>query len=82
MPFPHVTRIGEPTNGIFSDVLLRKLPNGWGFFLSNERYFSHEKVNYEKVGIPPDIEIFMTEADLAMEKDSILDAALQMLQGN
>ncbi|MFQ5865287.1 MAG: S41 family peptidase [bacterium] len=82
MPYPYVTRIGEPTNGIFSDQLLRKLPNGWGFFLSNERYFSHEGVNYEKIGIPPDIEIFMSEADLAAGKDSILDAALQLLQGN
>ncbi len=80
MPFPYVSRIGEPTGGGFSDILGRNLPNGWSFGLSNERYFSHEMVNYEKIGIPPHIEIFMTETDLAAGKDGILEAALKQLQ--
>ena len=30
---PRVTRIGENTQGVFSDVLARRLPNGWTFGL-------------------------------------------------
>ncbi|MCI0362622.1 MAG: S41 family peptidase, partial [Phycisphaerales bacterium] len=35
---PKVTRIGEHTQGVFSDVLGRRLPNGWRFGLPNERF--------------------------------------------
>ncbi len=31
---PHVTCIGENTQGVFSDVLGRSLPNGWRFGLA------------------------------------------------
>lgn len=33
-----VTRIGEPTQGVFCDVLGRRLPNGWNFGLPNALY--------------------------------------------
>ena len=32
---PHITRVGENTQGVFSDVLGRALPNGWRFGLPN-----------------------------------------------
>jgi len=35
---PAVIRLGENTEGVFSDVLDRRLPNGWHFGLSNEVY--------------------------------------------
>lgn len=35
---PHVTRIGENTQGVFSDVLDRRLPNRGTFSLPNEVY--------------------------------------------
>ena len=79
MPFPYVTIIGEITSGAFSDVLNRTLPNGWEFGLSNERFFSSEGIDYQKIGITPDIAIPLSAADLAVGKDSILDAALSLL---
>lgn len=51
----HVTLVGGPTRGTLSDVYEEKMPNGWGFTLSNEIYYSvHGKV-YEKIGVTPDI---------------------------
>ncbi|KAA1239852.1 S41 family peptidase [Aquimarina sp. RZ0] len=49
--------IGSNTEGILSDVLSKKLPNGWEYGLSNEIYLGKEKINYEKNGIPPDYDL-------------------------
>ena len=48
------TRIGGNTNGVFSDILDKSLPNGWNFGLSNEVYLDLSNNNYEGVGITPD----------------------------
>jgi hypothetical protein len=40
---PKVLRIGENTQGVFSDVLRRTLPNGWYFGLPNEVFRSPEE---------------------------------------
>ena len=79
MPFPYVTTIGETSSGAFSDVLNRTLPNGWEIGLSNERFLSSDGIDYQKIGIPPDIEIPLSEVDLAVGRDSILDTALGLL---
>ncbi len=50
---PNSIRIGSNTTGIFSDMLGKKLPNGWEYSLSNEIYESYQGMNYEAVGIPP-----------------------------
>lgn len=52
MVLPQVTRVGSPTEGVFSDILGKSLPNGWEFGLSNEIYESVEGVDYENQGIP------------------------------
>lgn len=66
---PKVTRVGENTQGVFSDVLGRKLPNGWQFGLPNERFVTNG-VNYDGPGIPPDLAVpVFPAADLAAGKD-------------
>ena len=35
---PRIIRVGENTQGVFSDVLDRRLPNGWRLVLPNEIY--------------------------------------------
>lgn len=50
---PDAIRIGDNTNGIFSDMLEKKLPNGWTYSLSNEVYQSMDGISYEGVGIEP-----------------------------
>ena len=52
---PHVVRIGENTQGVFSDVLGRRLPNGWTFGLPNEVFRTADGKTFDGPGIPPDV---------------------------
>ena len=61
---PHVTIIGDHTNGIFSYTLDKKLPNGWEYCLSYQVYVSADMVCYEGKGVPVDIELFNRKADI------------------
>lgn len=54
---PNATLIGSRTEGIFSDMLDKVLPNDWDFSLSNEVYLDHKGVNHEAKGIEPDISL-------------------------
>jgi C-terminal processing protease CtpA/Prc len=56
MAFPHVTRVGEKTRGVLSDMLLMRLPNGWETSISNEVYTAVNGICYESSGIPPQVE--------------------------
>lgn len=49
----NITRIGSPTQGVFSDVLMKKLPNGWDLYLSNEVYETFDGQILEKIGVKP-----------------------------
>ena len=78
---PHVTLIGEATEGILSDELYRTLPNGWEFSLSNEIYLAHDGVLFEAIGVPPDIEVpFLPADDLERDLDRGIDVALAELE--
>ena len=79
---PHVTIIGEPTNGIFSNMLERKLPNGWKYTLSHQVYYSSDKTCYEGEGIPVDIKMLNKRADLEKGIDPLIIKALEVLSGN
>ncbi len=65
--FPNFKRIGSNTNGAFSDILNKSLPNGWNYWLSNEVYEGINGKNYEVHGIPPDYKI-----DYPREKEQFL----------
>ena len=76
---PQATLIGDHTNGIFSDMLERKLSNGWKYTLSHQRYYSAAKVCYESKGIPVDLEVRNTRADLDKGADPMIAKALELL---
>ena len=57
LSLPNITRLGSPTRGIFSDELTKRLPNGWSFGLSNEVYLDLKGINYESLGISPNLEL-------------------------
>jgi len=57
MAVKNITRIGSNTEGIFSDILEKKLPNGWILNLSNEIYQDITGTCYESIGIPPNYKI-------------------------
>ena len=57
MAYPDISRFGAPTNGIFSETLWKKLPNGWGFSLSNEVYSDPKGHVFEITGVPANFDI-------------------------
>lgn len=75
---PHVTMVGENTEGAFSDNLIKTLPNGWILSLSNEAYYNYEGVCLEGVGVPPDIEVPLTLEDLEAGRDLALEKAAEL----
>jgi len=77
---PHVTRIGENTQGVFSDVLGRRLPNGWRFGLPNEVFRTRDGTAFDGVGIAPDIPVpVFADDDVAVGKDPAMAEALKLL---
>ena len=52
-----IQRIGSSTNGIFSEILWKKLPNNWEYSLSNEMYTDPSGNSFEIKGIPVDIDM-------------------------
>jgi C-terminal processing protease CtpA/Prc len=79
---PRVTRVGENTQGVYSDVLSRHLPNGWRFGLSNEVFLTREGKHFEAVGVAPDIRVpVFGRKDLEKECDTALEKTLELLSG-
>jgi carboxyl-terminal processing protease len=77
---PHVTIMGENTNGSFSDISSKRLPNGWKITLSKERYFSSQKINYEGIGVPVDMEVLNRRQDIELKNDRVLIEAILALR--
>jgi len=77
---PAVARIGEPTQGVFSDVMIRSLPNGFIVGLPNEIYITSGQT-YDGVGIPPTIPtgLVFDRANLEAGRDPELEQALSLL---
>ncbi|MBT2387433.1 S41 family peptidase [Streptomyces sp. ISL-11] len=81
---PKPTLIGENTQGLFSDQLMRTLPNGWKFWLPNEEFLSAKdgRTTYDGTGIAPDVRTpVFTEAELSGHRDSALAEARKRLTG-
>lgn len=76
-PYDNFIRIGSNTEGVFSDGLDKRLPNGWEYTLSNEIYVDSKGANYEGSGIPPDIRI-----DYPKNKGAFLNLLLAQLQSS
>ncbi|MFD8721995.1 S41 family peptidase [Streptomyces sp. NPDC059629] len=74
-------RIGQPTQGVFSDILVRYLPNGMSAWLPNEEYLTRTGRTFDGTGIPPQITepVFTTE-EFAKNRDSAFDRAVAVLR--
>ena len=55
LSFNNFERLGSKTNGIFSELLWKQLPNGWEYSLSNEVYMDTKDKTYEGNGIDVDV---------------------------
>ena len=80
MQLPHVTVIGDVTSGVMGVPIRRELPNGWIYRIPTAKWFSADHVLYEGVGIPPDIHVAVSPSDTDMEKDPVIEMAIQLLQ--
>jgi hypothetical protein len=79
---PAVTRVGENTQGVFSDVLGRRLPNGWRVGLPNEIFVTRSGEAFDGPGIPPDVAVpVFPKEDLEKGRDGAIEKALQILAG-
>jgi Peptidase family S41 len=78
-----VIRIGQPTQGVFSDVLKRNLPNGWIFGLPNEIYLTEGGRAFDGPGLIPDITTAVfSDNDFERDRDSAIDAANNAINKN
>ncbi|GAA2041540.1 S41 family peptidase [Catenulispora yoronensis] len=81
---PAPVRIGENTQGVFSDTLNCVLPNGWEFALPNEVYpVTRNGPSFDVTGIPPQIRIpVFPDDEIAAGKDSVFSKALTVLKAS
>ncbi|MER6566081.1 S41 family peptidase [Streptomyces sp. NPDC001093] len=75
-------RIGQPTQGVFSDVMVRHLPDGLAFGLPNEEFLTRTGGTFDGTGIPPQLtEPVFTKEEFAKNRDSAFDRAVNLLSG-
>ncbi len=78
---PAPIRIGENTQGVFSDTLERTLPNGWQFIVPNEEFQTADGRTFDGPGIPPNLRTpVFTEEEFAKDRDSAFDRAVALLR--
>ncbi|NUV69611.1 S41 family peptidase [Streptomyces sp. CAI-121] len=76
-------RIGQPTQGVFSDVMVRKLPGGMSAFLPNEEFLTASGRTFDGTGIPPHLtEPVFTREEFDRRKDSAFDRAVNVLRNH
>ncbi|MET9610725.1 S41 family peptidase [Streptomyces sp. NPDC006512] len=76
-------RIGQPTQGSFSDHLERKLPNGMEAWLPNEEFLTRSGRTFDGAGIPPHLtEPVFTKEEFDQRKDSAFDRAVHVLRNH
>ncbi|MFD4508225.1 S41 family peptidase [Streptomyces sp. NPDC058457] len=74
-------RIGQATQGVFSDVMTRDLPNGMAVWLPNEEYLTRTGHTFDGTGIPPQItEPVFTDEEFTKNRDSAFDRAVALLR--
>lgn len=74
-------RVGEATQGVFSDVLERKLPNDMGFWLPNEELPTRSGRTFDGTGIPPHLRTpVFTDEEFDKNLDSAFDTAVAALR--
>lgn len=75
----NVTILGENSNGSYSDIYAKKLSNKWMVTLSNQKYLSVNKENYEGIGTPVDLEVKNKLENYTNKNDLILSKAIELI---
>ncbi|GAB3995901.1 hypothetical protein GCM10028807_37270 [Spirosoma daeguense] len=80
--FPYVRLIGENSNGIFSPMLGKRLPNGWEVSLSDGQTVNSKRISYEGKGVPVDVGALHYQNDMLEGRDPVLEQAIDFLNLN
>jgi C-terminal processing protease CtpA/Prc len=76
---PNATHMGDTTNGAISTKVGRELANGWKYTIVTQKVVSPDGVYYEGQGIPPEIFVKNTQAEIDQGIDRTLEEALARL---
>ena len=77
---PEVTRVGQNTQGVFSDQLTRRLPNSFRVALPNEVFLTEDGKVFEGAGIPPHVQVSVaSKEDSKNGRDAALEKAIEIL---
>jgi tetratricopeptide (TPR) repeat protein len=77
---PHVTVVGDLTGGALSAQFPDHLPNGWTLWVAFKVTRDHEGICWDGIGIPPDLRVLNTPAEIAAGTDRQLEFALRLLE--
>jgi carboxyl-terminal processing protease len=77
---PHVTVVGDTTEGALSAQFPDRMPNGWTLWVAFKEVRDHEGVCWDGVGIPPDLRVINTAADIVAGRDQALEFAMKYLE--
>ena len=77
---PHVTVVGDLTEGALSSQFPDPLPNGWTLWVAFKVTRDHEGICWDGLGIPPDLFVLNTPAEIAAGTDRQLEFAQRLLE--
>jgi carboxyl-terminal processing protease len=77
---PHVTVVGDLTEGALSSQFPDRLPNGWTLWVAFKVTRDHEGICWDGLGIPPDFFVLDTPAEIAAGTDRQLEFAQRLLE--
>jgi C-terminal processing protease CtpA/Prc len=75
---PQTTIVGDTTGGASGGPIVRELPNGWTYELSQWIEYTPNKTTFEGVGLAPDVVVKPTSATFAAGKDEVLEQAIAL----
>jgi C-terminal processing protease CtpA/Prc len=73
---PNVTIVGDTTNGAIGTKIGKELANGWFYSIVTQKTYYQGGNTFEGVGIPPDIYVKNTNAQMANGQDKTLEEAI------
>jgi len=76
---PNVTVVGDTTGGGLGLPIGVELPNGWQVHFAGNQMLGVDGSPKYEMGVPPDIQVDMTEEDRAKGYDTIIETAIKTI---